>query len=551
MYSVDEIKKLIEEHSPEIAEMQSKSKEYSRHFSGTGTDDFLKQINNYENSGQHELRKNFAISNKWLTDELLRPIDNIWSAKGGELKVVGSNDAEKRVKSKVDNIKKGYSLRNYMKEIWLQRFIIDPNGVQFIEVSEDGKQVYPTYKSIFNIQAYKRIGIWFEWIAFEPHLRIKGDEEVKEKEQPDVEYFWFVDEEYYYLIKRKDDKYEQANRIDNSFGEVPAITNSTIYDTEMNMMVSPIDKQVGLLDSYLIKNSVKEIYQYLHNYPIFWQYQTLCPMCQGKKKLPDGNVCELCNGTGLVSKKDVSDVFLLKKNKEDEQPDPNPPAGYVQSEIGTMSENRNELDWMFDKLFHSMWGTTTEKVGNETATGRFIDIMPVNNKLNLLADIAQTIETEILRLSCSEYQSVQEVSVVYGRRYMIESADEIWKRYINARKEKASVTVLDYFIEQFYMTEFANNGKQAEYYFKLLRVEPYVHNSIEEVMALSVSGDIKLRKLYFPEWSKTVPVTLVIEKKPDALIDMLDKYIEDKQLKQQENERQTEAGEGGEGGEGE
>jgi hypothetical protein len=289
--------------------------------------------------------------------------------------------------------------------------------------------------------------------------------------------------------------------------------------------VSPIHKQIELLDSYVTKNSVKEIYQYLHNYPVFWHYESLCTTCQGKKKLDTGEVCKSCNGTGHSSKKDVSDVIVLQKPKED-QPSYAPPAGYVQTEIATMGDNRTELDWMFDKIFHSQWGTTVEKSDNETATGRFIDVQPVHNKLNSYADIAQTVESYILKLVAMFYSStVKGASVSYGRRYMIETADQIWNRYELARKEQANKTVLDYFLEQFYLTEFANNEKHAEFYLKLMYVEPYVHSTYAEVKSLPVSDTVKDRKLYFAEWSKTLDFIEVNDKTEEQLISMLDEYI--------------------------
>lgn len=551
--NIEEILELITSNSDNVSEMQAQSDRYALHYTGRGTDKFLSIINQYENETQHELRTKFAISNQWLTDELLRPIDNIWTAKGGELQVKGVKDSEKKVQEIASNVKPGYTLRQYMKDIWLQRFIIDPNGMIFIEVSDDGTKVYPVFKSIYSIQAYKRNGTGFDWIAFDYHETIIIDEPDKEEEpnsnKKEIKYFWFVDSDAYYLIKNVDDEtFTIDDQKKNTFKTVPAVVNSTIYDTELEMMISPIHRQVDMLNSYLTKNSVKEIYQYLHNYPVFWQYQSLCATCVGKKKLPDGTICPTCNGTGLSSKKDVSDVFVLERAKHADDPQiAPPPAGYVQTDIGTMGENRTELDWVFDKLFHSMWGTTTEKQNNETATGRFIDVKPVDNRLNTLADIAQMVETEILKLVVKSFMSIESVAVSYGRRYLIETPDQIWKRYQDARKNKVSNTILDYMLEQFYLTEFANNQKQSDYYTRMMDVEPYVHHSITEVMNMSVDELTKRRKLYFSEWKKTIELNEVLTKRPEDIVKSLDEYISDKVLtiNPQENEKgNTTPGEG-------
>jgi hypothetical protein len=44
----------------------------------------------------------------------------------------------------------------------------------------------------------------------------------------------------------------------------------------------------------------------------------------------------------------------------------------------------------------------------------------------------------------------------------------------------------------------------AEYYIKLMYVEPFVHLLIIDVEDLEVSDDLKLSKRYFPIWQKSI-----------------------------------------------
>ncbi len=55
------------------------------HTKGIGLQKLLARVNGYENTTQYDLRKKFAISNKYVTSKLLRPVDNIWKSKGGSV----------------------------------------------------------------------------------------------------------------------------------------------------------------------------------------------------------------------------------------------------------------------------------------------------------------------------------------------------------------------------------------------------------------------------------------------------------------------------------
>lgn len=118
-------------------------------------------------------------------------------------------------------------------------------------------------------------------------------------------------------------------------------------------------------------------------------------------------------------------------------------------------------------------------MNNETATGRFIDVQAVYNKLNEIADIAQTIEQKLTYIFGKFFLPVITVwgQYVYGRRYIAEPPDVLWKRYEDARKNGAPVMTLNYLLEQFYIAEFVSNQAMADYYIKLIYVEPDPHDT--------------------------------------------------------------------------
>ena len=62
MFELEQLKKIvISEPDESIKAMRKDFSTYVRHVFGTGTDIYLSQINEYENSRQHDLRKAHAI----------------------------------------------------------------------------------------------------------------------------------------------------------------------------------------------------------------------------------------------------------------------------------------------------------------------------------------------------------------------------------------------------------------------------------------------------------------------------------------------------------
>lgn len=506
------------------------------HYYGTDTDGFLKQISGLENAEQLELRKKHAIPNDYLTENLLRPIDNIWNAKGGSEKIDLPEKLLKDFKEKLKDVGKGYSLKQYIKEVWKDKLFSDPNGLTFVEVSEDGKSAYLTTKSIFNIKNMGIHGTKPEYVCFEPHY---FDEDTKEKLSK--KRLWLVDDLFYREIQIDNDEtiiILQEKR--NTFGRVPAIVNSPIIDTLREVKISPIQKQVKLLDSYLIGQSVKEIYQFLHGYPVFWMYAKKCNVCDGSGYV-EGKKCPSCGGSGYNTKKDVSDAIALKAPTEEGQPvlAPNV-AGYVQPDLETWREQRTELDWKYKLIEYSHWGTTSEKGANETATARWIDTQPVNNRLNVYADIAEDVHSCLLDLLGQfYYTSYKGSNVHYGRRFLIETPDQVWNKYLNAKKENAPISAKNQLLEQYYESEYQKNQLLLDYYLKLVKIEPFVHNTIEDVIKMPITEIEKAMKTYFSEWLQTKMINEIVDKDRETLLKELETYCNDIKKKELANKEQT------------
>ena len=526
--TLDQIAKLIKQGRPKwVKEAQEYRHKLHVHIDGDDVAEYLNQVAHYENERQYQLRKNFVTSNKFVFENLLRPVDKIFSAKGGNKTYATSTTAkENLLKSKIAEIESGYSVTDWIQKIQANKFYVDPNGLVFFEVSVDGKDTYPTIKGIKSIFNYQANGRNVEWVIFQPFK--KYDETGKELVG---NYYRVVDDKFDYLIYENDGQFKiiEEETFKLQFKKVPAIINSDLIDSNLTYKKSPVDAVIELADHYLNTSSVKNIYEFLHGYPIFWAYVQPCKRCDGTG-LYEGETCTKCNGDGHTFKKDVSDVIKMKPPTSNDEPKIAPDvAGYVQPDLEVWREQRTELDWIWSLMHFSMWGTALqEKQANETATAAFLDVQPVNDRLNQLADSFEDMEKKMVNLIGEFYlrEAFKGSSINYGRRFLVESPDQIWKKYENAKKIGSPKVTLDYLLNQFYQAEFANDIESMTIAIKGIKLEPFVHKTDEEISKLTeVSSEYKIRKYYFNEWFKSLEYEDILLKDVEKLKTEFDNYI--------------------------
>ena len=518
-----------------IKEARKESHLLKMHYYGEGLSNYLTKIQGLENDAQINLRRKYAISNESIISSLLRAVDNAWSAKGGMININASDTVKEDLKEKIKESNNGQSLKYYLRHQWFDRFLTDPNGLLCLDSDMDGTLARPVYKSIDDICKMKVKGTKPCYVVYEPHKieQYAGRTEC---------YRWVVDDANYYLVKGESDNCQIVEIRPNPFGVVPSIQNSPILNTLTRIKNSPIHKQLMLLDSYLIDNSVNNIYKKLHGFPVFWFYTGKCESCKGSGEIK-GKTCSSCNGTGQSMKRDVSDGIPLKTPVDSDSPTIAPNiAGYIQPALETWQEQRVEIKEMFDRIYFSHWGTTIEKADNETATGRFIDAQPVANRLHQYSDIFEDVHKSLMELYTRFYypNTQIDVTVSYGRRYLVETPDQIWKKYRESRKEGADNSSLDLLLSQFYESEFQTDEMMRDYHLKLIKVDPLVHFKVDEVLKMDINASLKNMKTYFQDWKNVTPIQQVIDQTTETLIDNL-KQFSDEQI------QSLEAGQG-EGG---
>jgi hypothetical protein len=540
-----------------IEEARKMNKKLIRNVDGINIQEYLAQINNYENEGQFEARKKHAISNKYIVEELLRPTDNAFNARGGSINykfnVTKTEDFEKDFSEKLSKIKNSHSLRWYIENEWFHKFITDPNGLIVIEsdkdnVPNDKRNAYPTYKSINSILDYEQNGIFVDWVIFEPHeneliveKEFGGKEFGGKENKHEIKKYWALDGENWYLVIKKGDDIIIENTLPHKFDRVPAILCSNIIDNTTGWKKSPIDAQVELLDQTLISNSVLRIVEFMHLYPQQYMYVDDCPRCGGTGITTDKEgspvTCSKCGGSGKYERKDVTDLIKLRfPNQLDGDVNIDTPSGYIYMPTEAWKQMTESVDRIGNKIFFSHWGTEMVKKsveGNDyaSATGRYIDAQPVNNRLNKYSKSIEQAHTAIADFLGKYYypNTFNKAFIQYGRRYLIETPDQIWEKYVNARKMDAPVSSLDILLLQYLESEYRENETMYMVELKKVKLEPFIHWSIQTVRSSETISDTdKIKKEFFSEWIQTKTIDEIYSTDTEDLRKQLDKYAQSK-----------------------
>lgn len=476
------------------------------------TELLINKIEKIEDESRAVARRKYSIDTRDLFQRIMEPRNNVFSADGGsENWDEGIN--EKRIeiiKGHLKDFKGGKSIEKYMSESYFQLSDIDPNGLIFLEYkseskSEEGRlDVYPTYKSIQDIRNYHCKGQSVKWVLFEPYEVIEKGNTYK---------VWrYVDKDVDVSIKEISGSFEEIEELTfvNEFKEVPAVILSPIQKVGTKLRLSWLFYIQELAKKYARDVSIKTLYEFLQGFPKHWRYVMMCNLCHGSGK-KDGKDCDKCAGTGEIKKGDVTDDIRLPVPTDKEQPVIAPNiAGFVSPDLETlkhMEENRLSLESLIE---YTMWGTQTMKQGdktNETATGRYLDIQPLINKLHVFSDSAEEVENMlaqyVIKLVDHLGSDKDKIYVkTYGRRFIIESPDVLLEKYNKARESGTPITVLDKMLEEIISSKYKNDMNMRSKMHKKALVEPFVHYSIKEIFDIFGAEKAEKKTMFSYWWEK-------------------------------------------------
>lgn len=516
-----------------VKEIKDYADKMRMHNTGKNFDKYIAKLDYFESERLIKLRQKYAPNNVDVTGRLHRPLDKVYTAKGGgNTYKLPPNERAEFIKRLAD-VKDGDSLRHWMQKYWFEPVNYDPMGLIFMEIDIYGN-AYPTYKAsetVFDYPLPK--GRKFDYIVFD----VTEQRNVMSLLPPvnnvtTTKYFRVIDDAKDYMVRWDGQSVTviQDETYDNWWGEVPAITLGWMYDNSKKWYVSPDHAIENALDQYMRERSVVTMFRMHHGFPLKWQLAMDCPTCKGTGRT-SGDNCQSCNGSGLKSKNDVAETIYVKPPRNKEQPYLKDVAGYVVPPVDSLKAMEENVDAMYKDMHFTRWGThQVEDSSHETtATGRFIDVQPVNDSLIGFSQAAEYVESWVTDMMGRFYfeDSYKGCHINLGRRYMIETPDQILERYAKLRGEKGcSLGVLNMTYIQYLETEYQNDDEGLQIALKKFKLEPFPHMTYIEVVGLTLPEDEYKRKLYFQQWLQTKTDIELLVKDYQTLFDELTAYIE-------------------------
>jgi hypothetical protein len=501
---------------------RQRSRALRMHMYGEGLSEHLKVIQGFEKQWMRDLRVMYTRTNVDLFERLSRPKDMVWSARGGSIHYNLSETQERRAVDLSVDVVDGYSIREWLENVWATHCDDDPAGVLMMEMlpkkeavlaKQQGRSfVYPTYKSIFDIFDYQPKGVKLDWICFQ--LTREEAEELGYMNGEQL--FRLVDDANDYIVMRDNNKaiVQDQHTIINSFGMVPAMINSDLVDPlNKGCFLSLYSKLVSVADEFLRKGSIKVTSDFRNGFPKYAEYADDCPKCKGEG-VADGSVCNECNGYGRAAMVYVSDVKLLNWPADKDKPHvlPKDVGAYVEPSKNYHEISVSDMIMLENILSLTLWGvqsqvraTGTNLNGTgepKTATEITSEIKP---KADRLTPISKTVEKRhkfildlVIRLQIA--YNYQGSSVHYGRRYMMEGPDALWEKYSAARAKGVSISALDDLLIDYYEAKYESNPLKLAVMIKLMKVEPFIHFKPTEVGAFRLSQEDYKAKIFYGEW---------------------------------------------------
>lgn len=502
------------------------NKKLRMHMYGEGLNGHMELIDGFEKDQLKNLRVKYTRSNKDLFSRLSRPIDKVFSARGGSIYFNLPDSQDKRARSLATDVRNGYSIRKWNEMYWKPHMLDDPYGIIFLEIlpqqqailakQQNRSFVYPTYKAITAIYDYLPKGSSLEYVVFTVDKTEKAGLGVQETDIV----FRVVDDAADYYVVKKDDQVTilEQHKIVNLFGFVPGMINSDIVNPCDGGVLSLYDDVIELANHFLMKGSIKVTHDFLHGFPKYYEYADDCHVCSGTG-WSGAERCGECKGTGKKAMTKVSDVKLLpypkkEAGQEDVVVTPNV-AGYISPDKTFYEIATSDIQLLEDLMNVTVWGTQSRVRTQgmaisgdgtaKTATEVMDEIKPQSDRLHPISEMGEKrhkfILDNVIRLQVAI--SYQGSSVNYGRRYMIEGPDIIWEKYSQARKDGAAQEILNDLLSEYYEAKYTTDPVKLAILLKLKDVEPFVHNTNDEIKDWLVSPFDKLRKTYFPDWRTT------------------------------------------------
>lgn len=502
----EQARKIIENNksvSAEFIKLREQSKMLYALIEGDDFKDALvNKIEFIESEKKSEARQKYARDTQDLFERLFQPLENISYATGGnKVYDIENEDVKKDFLRKISNIKNNNTLSHWIQDVGLKVRHVDPNGLMFLEYTTKIKNdIFPTYKSIFSIRNYEKNGQLLEWVLFEPiKSKYNGVDVLLWRIVDDLNDRTFIEIGQSLILSDKSFKHP--------FGEVPAILNSNIKKTGYDYLISPVHSIIGLAKEYGRDQTIKTLYKFTQGYTIHWRYVTFCEDCKGRGKIED-KTCTSCNGTGKLGKGDVTDIVELEVPTGDSKPIAPNIAGHIKPDGKTWNQYTDEISMLERYATITFWGTPLNSIetfgGRKTTVEVLFNKQPMENRLNKYADYSEFVEWKMSEwilnfIDLAKDRKDNKITITYGRNYVVEPSDTILKRYEEGKRVQENDVIMDELFRQYLQAEYRTNPVELYKNLKKSKIEPYLHQSLNDVERIFGVNEAQ-KKILFSKW---------------------------------------------------
>jgi hypothetical protein len=540
MLESEEVIKIIKDGvSARINLARDYSTRLNMHVTGLKAKEHAEIFNFHESKEQRKIREKLLKSNKRLFSFLLRPLDKVFTAKGGNISYNLTDAKLEELKNYTSEVSDGLKIKEYLKKKVKLSYIIDPNGFIMVDIDQEG-QVSTKIFNTNELHYYTNKGNKITSVIFNPYTL----------EEDEKQYYRVIDDLSDSIYVRDGDViYQDEDSIKENFLQyVPAYILGDIYDYNTELFLSLIDDVLEDADEVLRDVSVKTVHKLSQGFAKYWQYYEDCNTCAGTgevNKTDDlgdktSHVCHTCKGTGVKNKKDASDVMMLPiPDKADDVKIAPEVAGYINPSIEIWEQYKKDIKDITIDMFQSLWGTTfSVDTKNETATGRLLNVQPQAERVTGISKTFSNIHEFLLSsigaiaLQNKDYKA----DVSYGTRYLMESPDEVLKRYQESKEKGLPAILQNDLLDKFYQTEYSNNNTEYLKTKKILSIDPFPSMTAKEVKELGVNDDDLKLKIYYPQWVSQLTEAKKSLMTKEELLAELTKYVINKTIKNERTE---------------
>jgi len=516
--SFDEIVEKIKGQTPsKIAYAREMATKINMHITGENVKEFLIKLDDYENDAQKELREKLLKSNKALMSYLLRPMDKIFTAKGGSISYNVSKNEEDIIKNIEVSVVGNSGIKKHLKKSIKDKYVIDPNTILFFDLFiDDNGDAIPIEALVdsFRQVDYSIVGNSIEWFIFKESTRIENvfNKELKLYSDENVKRYRYIDKDSDIIIDSFSGVFLKVGDDIERLGRSPGIFLGDELCANKNVFKSLIWDIVEEADEFLRDSSVQTVHKLAHNYPIYWWYANDCIRCEGEgviKSEVDGvyveNTCPSCGGDGRHKRKNASDNIILTVPKSDEPTIAPNVAGVVQPNTEWIEKMIHLEEIAIRKMYRSLWGDVKESSGKrETATGRIIDAQPSVDRLRDHSDTFSKIHKHYIdTIGHIVLSKKVNSSVFYGTRYILETSDDISRLIIDSSIAKVPDSIIIDLVFRYYDSEYQNDDIELLKRKKLAYIEPFPTVSASDIIKTG-NQDYIDKKLFFSEFSRSI-----------------------------------------------